>query len=49
LCVSPQQIETLSAPLNRIHISSREKAKGRVKYVKSFVVLQEANRIFVFV
>jgi hypothetical protein len=45
---SPQQIEALSAPLNRAHISSREQGKGSVSYLKSFVVLQEANRIFGF-
>ncbi|MFN9428462.1 MAG: Rad52/Rad22 family DNA repair protein [Cyanobacteriota bacterium] len=45
---SPQQIEALSAPLNRAHISSREQGRGRVSYLQSFVVLQEANRIFGF-
>jgi hypothetical protein len=45
---SPQQIEALSAPLNRSHISSREQGRGRVNYLQSFVVLQEANRIFGF-
>jgi len=45
---SAQQIEALSAPLNRAHISSREQGKGSVSYLKSFVVLQEANRIFGF-
>ena len=45
---SPQQIEALCAPLNRAHISSREQGKGSVSYLKSFVVLQEANRIFGF-
>jgi hypothetical protein len=45
---SPQQIEALSAPLNRAHISSREQGRGRVNYLQSFVVLQEANRIFGF-
>jgi hypothetical protein len=45
---SPQQIEALSAPLNRAHISSREQGKGSVSYLKSFVVLNEANRIFGF-
>jgi hypothetical protein len=45
---SPQQIEALSAPLNRAYISSREQGKGSVSYLKSFVVLQEANRIFGF-
>ena len=45
---SPQQIEALSAPLNRAHISSREQGRSKVSYLQSFVVLQEANRIFGF-
>jgi hypothetical protein len=45
---SPQQIEALSAPLNRAHISSREQGRSKVNYLQSFVVLQEANRIFGF-
>ena len=45
---SPQQIEALSAPLNRSLISSREQGRGKVNYLQSFVVLQEANRIFGF-
>ena len=45
---SPQQIEALSAPLNPAKISSREQGRGRVSYLQSFVVLQEANRIFGF-
>ncbi|MFN9659435.1 MAG: Rad52/Rad22 family DNA repair protein [Cyanobacteriota bacterium] len=45
---SPQQIEALSAPLNRAHLSSREQGKGSVSYLKSWVVLNEANRIFGF-
>jgi hypothetical protein len=45
---SPQQIEALSAPLNRAHLSSREQGKGRVNYLQSWVVLNEANRIFGF-
>ena len=45
---SPQQIEALSAPLNRAHLSSREQGRGSVSYLKSWVVLNEANRIFGF-
>ncbi len=45
---SPQQIAALSAPLNRAHLSSREQGRGSVSYLKSWVVLNEANRIFGF-
>ena len=45
---SPEQIEALSAPLNRAHISSREQGRGQVAYLKSYVVINEANRIFGF-
>ena len=43
---SPQQIEDLSAPLKRAHISSREQGRGQVPYLKSYVVINEANRIW---
>ena len=45
---SPEQIAALSAPLNRAHISSREQGRGQVPYLKSYVVINEANRIFGF-
>jgi hypothetical protein len=45
---SPEQIAALSAPLNRNQISSRKQGRGQVAYLKSFVVINEANRIFGF-
>jgi hypothetical protein len=45
---SPEQIAALTAPLNRSHISSREQGRGQVPYLKSYVVINEANRIFGF-
>jgi hypothetical protein len=45
---SPKQIAALTAPLNRAHISSREQGRGQVPYLKSYVVINEANRIFGF-
>jgi hypothetical protein len=45
---SPDQIAALTAPLNRAHISSREQGRGQVPYLKSYVVINEANRIFGF-
>jgi hypothetical protein len=45
---SPQQIAALTAPLNRAHISSREQGRGQVPYLRSHVVINEANRIFGF-
>jgi hypothetical protein len=45
---SPEQIASLSAPLNRNQISSRKQGRGQVAYLKSFVVINEANRIFGF-
>jgi hypothetical protein len=45
---SAQQLAALSAPLNRAHISSREQGRGQVPYLKSYVVINEANRIFGF-
>ena len=45
---SPEQIAALTAPLERAHISSREQGRGQVPYLKSYVVINEANRIFGF-
>jgi hypothetical protein len=45
---SPEQIAALTAPLDRAHISSREQGRGQVPYLKSYVVITEANRIFGF-
>jgi hypothetical protein len=43
---SPDQIAALSAPLDRARISSREQGRGRVNYLKGWVLSEEANRIF---
>jgi recombination DNA repair RAD52 pathway protein len=45
---SAEQIAALTAPLDRAHISSREQGRGQVPYLKSYVVINEANRIFGF-
>jgi hypothetical protein len=45
---SSEQIAALSAPLSRNQISSRKQGRGQVAYLKSFVVLNAANRIFGF-
>ncbi|MEB3353808.1 MAG: RAD52 family DNA repair protein [Cyanobacteriota bacterium] len=45
---SPAQIAALSAPLDRARISSREQGRGRVNYLKGWVLIEEANRIFGF-
>ena len=45
---TPEQIAALGAPLDRSNISSREQGRGRVNYLQSWVVIQEANRIFGF-
>jgi hypothetical protein len=45
---TPEQIAALWAPLDRSNISSREQGRGRVNYLQSWVVIQEANRIFGF-
>jgi len=45
---SAEQIEALAAPLDRAAISSREQGRGQVSYLKSWRVIQEANRIFGF-
>ena len=43
-----EQVEALAAPLDRSRISSREQGRGRVNYLQSWVVINEANRIFGF-
>jgi hypothetical protein len=45
---SPEQVAALAAPLDRSCVSSREQGRGRVNYLQSWVVIQEANRIFGF-
>ena len=45
---STQQIAALAAPLNRTLVSSREQGRGQVCYLQSWVVINEANRIFGF-
>jgi hypothetical protein len=45
---SAEQIAALTAPLDRAHISSREQGRGQVPYLRSYVVINEANRIFGF-
>jgi DNA recombination protein Rad52 len=45
---SIQQIAALAAPLNRALVSSREQGRGQVCYLQSWVVINEANRIFGF-
>jgi hypothetical protein len=45
---STQQIAALAAPLNRSLVSSREQGRGQVCYLQSWVVINEANRIFGF-
>jgi hypothetical protein len=45
---SAQQIAALAAPLNRALVSSREQGRGQVCYLQSWVVINEANRIFGF-
>ncbi len=45
---TPEQVAALAAPLDRSCVSSREQGRGRVNYLQSWVVIQEANRIFGF-
>ena len=45
---SSQQNAALAAPLNRALVSSREQGRGQVCYLQSWVVINEANRIFGF-
>ena len=42
------QLAALSAPLDRSRISSREQGRSKVNYLQSWVVINEANRIFGF-
>jgi hypothetical protein len=45
---SAAQIAALSAPLDRALVSSREQGRSKVNYLQSWVVINEANRIFGF-
>jgi len=45
---SPEQIAALTAPLDRTNVSYREQGRSTVPYLKSWLVIAEANRIFGF-
>jgi hypothetical protein len=45
---SAEQRAALAAPLNRALVSSREQGRSQVSYLQSWVVINEANRIFGF-
>jgi hypothetical protein len=45
---SAEQCAALAAPLNRALVSSREQGRSQVSYLQSWVVINEANRIFGF-
>jgi Rad52/22 family double-strand break repair protein len=42
------QLAALSAPLDRSLVSSREQGRSKLNYLQSWVVINEANRIFGF-
>lgn len=44
----PEQIEHLSAPLDRSKVATREQAGAKLSYVTAWHVIAEANRIFGF-
>lgn len=45
---SPEQINSLKAPLDRSHVASRSQGGRQVSYVEGWHVIDEANRIFGF-
>lgn len=45
---NPEQIKSLSAPLNSSHVKEREQGGRKVSYVEGWHAIAEANRIFGF-
>jgi len=45
---SPEQIASLSAPLDRAKVRQREQGRSKVSYLEGWQVIAEANRIFGF-
>lgn len=45
---TPEQVRSLSAPLNSSHVKEREQGGRKVSYVEGWHAIAEANRIFGF-
>ena len=45
---SAEQIQSLSAPLDRAKVKQREQGRAKVSYIEGWVAIAEANRIFGF-
>ena len=45
---SAEQIQSLSAPLDRAKVKQREQGRAKVSYPEGWQVIAEANRIFGF-
>jgi DNA recombination protein Rad52 len=48
IAFSPEQIASLSAPLDRAKVKQREQGRAKVSYLEGWQAIAEANRIFGF-